>query len=65
MAARGWTRVGPAGYVRSACFEAERAGQITALAIDSAGLVYEVTGNGFGPNRLVFVPFARLEAAVS
>lgn len=42
-----------------------RPGQITIARLSSFGLVYAGNGNTFGPNRLVFVPLAKVAAAVS
>lgn len=39
-------------------------GQITLARIDSSGLAYANSGNGWGPNKLAFLPFKQVAAAV-
>jgi hypothetical protein len=39
-------------------------GQITLARIDSVGLAYANSGNGWGPNKLAFLPFKQVAAAV-
>lgn len=43
----------------------QSSGQIVLARMNSVGLVYATSAEGYAPNRVVFVPFARVAALVS